>query len=100
MTPAQKIIQRLRRRAVYAKDTAIRPPYIKYIALKSAINQIKEVLDNSQKKALCPFCKCPNAKIIQGGADGQTLWVKLLCDDCGKFYFDIYALSFLRSEKP
>ena len=50
MTPAQKIIQRLRRRFVYAKDAGKRPDYTKYIALKSAINQVNAVIAPKPKK--------------------------------------------------
>ena len=46
MTVIEKLRKRIKRRVVYAKDTALRPPYMEYVAYKAVMNQIREVLKN------------------------------------------------------
>jgi hypothetical protein len=49
MTVIEKLRKRIKRRVVYAKDAALRPPYMEYVAYKAVMNQIREVLKKEAK---------------------------------------------------
>lgn len=54
MSELSRIEARLRRRFVFARDAGTRPPYMKYIALKSALNVVREVLGKRQRTPPMP----------------------------------------------
>ena len=43
--------------------------------------------------SICPFC---GGKDIEGGnteADGTSVWIEILCENCGSRWHDIYTLT-------